>query len=230
VTIKLHECKEHLLVCEKIAKKIAVEVDKIILQIQTKGVGVEKNARGLNPFPHVSDLTTDCTTFLIEAKRTIKSICELPAIFFNLPNNDNNFDNLAKSLATILAHDSPLINFITLNAKGIKYIIEMRNFHEHPERNKKTVIENFRCTPNMQISVPQWYITGEEAKPIKEEMEAMVNYLLEIGEAMLIHLVMTTIKKEIPFIIEKIEGSKINPNVPIKYRLSIDLNKMQITK
>ena len=78
--------------------------------------------------------------------------------------------------------------------------------------------------------VPQWHVTGQEARPIKEEMKDIVNYLLEIAEAMFIQLVIATTKKEIPFVIVRVEESKINPDAPIKYRLSIDINKLQIIK
>ncbi len=223
VLLLLHTCKENLLACDKVAKKVAVEVDKIILKIQTEGVATEKNARGLNPFPHISDLTTECDTFLTKAKRAIKSICELPKVFFALPTEDNNFDSLATSLAPILEHDDPLLKFVTSQTTSIKQIIELRNCQEHPKKHRKTVIENFRLTPDTKIMVPQWYITGDKATPIKEEMGEIVSYLLEIAETMLILLVMASVKKELPFVIEKIEDSNINPDAPIKYRLSMSL-------
>lgn len=80
----------------------------------------------------------------------------------------------------------------------------------------------------MQVAVPQWYITGETPKPIKEEMMAIVDYLLEIVESMLIHLVMTTIKEELSYIIEEIEGLSINPDMPIKYKLTLSFNKISL--
>lgn len=230
VKLLLHKCKEHLLVCDKIAKKIAIEIDEIILKIKMDGISVEKNARGLNPFPHVTDLSTECGTFLMEAKRTIKVVCELAGNFYTLPRDDNNFDNLAVTLSTILEHDAPLLDFLSLNSGHIKHIIDMRNFYEHSKKENKTIIENFRCTPDTQIVVPQWYVLGEEPTPIKEEMSEIVTYLMEVVEAMLIHLVMGTVKKEIPFIIEEISESKINLGFPIKYRLSIALNRNFIIK
>jgi hypothetical protein len=101
ITLLLHTCKENLIACDKTAKKVAAEVDKIILKIQTEGIATEKSGRGLNPFPHVNDLTTDCDTFLTKTKRTIKSICELPSAFFTLPNENRlscKFLNTSKEL------------------------------------------------------------------------------------------------------------------------------------
>lgn len=112
----LHACKEKLLICDRIAKKLAKEIDNVILKIEAQGVRREKNAQGLNPFPHISNLTEDCGTFLAEVKRAIKSICELPAVFFSIKNIDNNFDSLADRLTTHLKSDAPLLTFINSNA------------------------------------------------------------------------------------------------------------------
>lgn len=231
----LHSCKEDLLVCDQISKRIGAEENEIILKVQARGVTSEKG-RALNPFPHVQNLTNECDNFLIKANRVIKHICSLPFIFFALKEEDNNFDHLAIRLAPVLGNDNQFLKeFILPNAPHIKRIIELRNFREHQKdkktlKDKKTIVKNFGLTPdNKRITVPQWYMTEEEPSSIKEEMEIIVNYLLEIAEAMLIGLVMATVKKEIPFMIEKIKDSELNRETPIKYRLSIDLNKMQLT-
>jgi hypothetical protein len=232
IILTLHACKENLLACDKIAKKISNQTNNIITKIQGEGIGTEKNARGLNPFPHITDLITDCDTFLTKAKRAIKSICELPLHFYSIDSSDNNFQNLSRCLASIIRPDSRLLNFINENAALIKHIIDLRNYKEHPG-NRKTIIDNFRCTPDIKIVVPQWYITGKDSTPptpIKEEMGDIVNYLLEITETMLILLVMDAVKKGIPFIIEKTPDSQINPAAPIKFNLSIDISKMRILK
>lgn len=226
----LHSCKEDLLVCDKIAKKIASEVDRIVSKIQKEGIRKEKNSLGLSSFPHVPDLNTDCDIFLTKSNRVIRAISELPGLFINLPKRDNNFDSLIVTLTPFIEKNSPLFNFIAVNADNIKYIIELRNFREHQNKDKKTVIENFRCSPDIKIVTPQWYVTGGDERPIKEEMEAIVNYLLEVAEAMFIYLVMATVKSEFPFILVKIEDSKIDKKAPIKYRLSLDISKMNLPK
>lgn len=229
VTVLLHTCKEQLLACEKIAKKVQAQIDEIIARINNDGIPTDNHGRALNSFPQVTDLTTECSTFLTYANRTIKTICHLPAEFIVLPSSDSNFEKLAIALSSALGADAPLSNFVNLNAGHIKHIIELRNFHEHP-KEKKTVIENFRCTPHRDATVPQWYVSGDDARPIKEEMTRIVNYLLEVAEAMVIYLVIATVRKEIPYVMEKIEESKINPDVPIKYRLTIDASKLKMAK
>jgi hypothetical protein len=105
----------------------------------------------------------------------------------------------------------------------------LRNFQEHPTKHKKTTIENFKLTPDgKSIVVPQWHITGEEPNAIKEDMDAIVNFLLEIAEAMFIHAVMSAVKKEIPFGIEKI--TEVNPAAPMQYRLTLDMSKISLSE
>ncbi|EHL31788.1 hypothetical protein [Legionella drancourtii] len=221
----LHACKEDLLVCDQIAKRISTEVSKIMLKVQTEGITSEKG-RALNPFPHVQNLTNECDNFLIKAKRVIKHICTLPFIFFELPREDNNFEHLFISLSSVLDNDHLFLkDFIIPNTPYIKHIIELRNFQEHPKKHKKTIIENFKLTvDNKNIVVPQWNITGEEPCSITEEMEAIVNFLLEVAEIMFINVVMNSVKKEIPFVIERVPDADINLDAPIKFNLSIDLN------
>lgn len=226
----LHQCTEDLLVCDKIAKKVGVEVKEKILEVESQGIRKEKRAHGLNPFPHISDLNADCEAFLIKSKRTIKSICDLATFFFAIPIKDNNFDNLASSLSSKLKPNCNLINFIVSNAATVKNIIELRNFQEHPSEKKKTVIENFRLTPDIQLIPPQWHITGTSPSFIKEDMEYIVNFLLGIAEEMLMLLVLATVKKEIPYVIVKIEDKEINSDAPIRYKLTIDFSKMPIAK
>lgn len=222
----LHSCKESLVACEKVTNRIAHQVDRIINQINTQGISKDRSGLGLNPFPQVIDLDTECGIFLIHANRAIKAICELPAAFMDLDKVDSNFDHLAKTLAPIMGQDSPLVYFITSNADGIRYIIDLRNFHEHPKK-KKTIIDNFSLLPDMSIKVPMWSVSYDQPRPIKEEMRAVIVFLVEMAEAMLIHLVMALVVKGIPFIVERIEDSKIDQQKPIKYRLSLDFNKLK---
>jgi len=227
VTKILHSCKESLITCHKIAKRVASNVDNVIKKVSAEGIATDSHGRGLNPFPHVPELETECASYLVHANRAIKNICELPSPFLDLDSTDSNFDFLAKRLKRIFGEDAHLTEFISNNAGGVRYLIDLRNFHEHP-KEKKTIIENFRLLPDMKIQVPMWHVSEDEPRPIRNEMEAGINFLLEMGESMLIHLVMASVVKTIPFIIEMVEESKINPENPTKYRLSIDIAKLKM--
>ncbi len=222
----LHACKEALIVCEKVAARVALQVDTIIGDIQASGVKRDSRGRALNPFAQVSDLEAQATAFLIHAKRSIQSICRLPSMFLPVPPKDNNFDALGKTLAAAIRAQAPVTEFVLANAPGVRYLIELRNYQEHPDA-KRTVIDNFAVMPDGTISVPMWYVSGETPRPIREEMPAAAEFLVQIAEAMLIHLVMHTVDGRFPFIIQEFDAAEVNPKMPIKYRLSIDVSKLK---
>lgn len=226
VTFQLHNCKEALIACDKIATRLADFIESTIAKTMAEGIATDNRGRGLNPFPYIAELESECGTFLIHANRAIKDICELPMAFMDLDRPDSNFDHLAKRLAKVLGVTAPLSEFVSANAKGIRYLVELRNLHEHPKKEAKTIIENFRLMPDMRIKVPMWHVSGNEPRPIKEEMRATVEFLVEMAEAMVIHLVMATVVDHIPFILEKFVEAEIDPDNPIRYRLSIELGKL----
>ena len=222
----LHACKESLVVCEKVTRRVASQVDKIIAEIQASGVKRDSRGRALNPFPQVPDLESDATAFLIHAKRAIQAICRLPSMFLPVPAKDNNFDALGKTLAAAIGTQAPVTGFVQANAPGVRYLIELRNYQEHPDA-KRTVIDNFDVMPNDSISVPMWYVSGDTPRPIRDEMLTAAEFLVQMAEAMLIHLVMHAVEKRIPFVIEEIDAAQLNPKMPIKYRLSVDVSKLK---
>ena len=226
VTKQLHSCKELLLACENTAKLIGLSIERIIQHIGTSGLSKDNRGRGLNPFPQVADLETQCGTFLIQANRVIKSICELPAEFISLERTDSNFDHLGRRFEKAIGTDSPLTEFVKSNADGVRYLIDLRNFHEHP-KEQRTVIENFRLMPDWTIQVPMWHLSDREPRPIKEEMAAANHFLLQMAEAMLVRLVMHAVSHKFPFVIEEIPDDRVDGRVPIKYRLSVDVTKLR---
>lgn len=224
---KLHNCKESLVACENVAKKVIEEIDQIIDKINSNGIPKDKAGRTFNPFPQVHNLDTECASFLVHANRTIKLICELPTLFLSLERTDSNFDHLGKRIEGLIGASAPLTTFVTENACGVRYLIELRNYHEHP-KEIKTIIDNFTLMPDASINVPMWYITNIQPRPIKEGMLASIKFLLELSELMLIHLVMHKVSRQFPYIILEVPDSDVDPKVPIKYRLSIDPTRLKM--
>jgi len=224
----LHACKEEVVVCEKVAGRVAGRVDAIVAEVEAAGgLKRERRGRALNPFPQVPDLDSDATSFLIHAKRGILYICRLPSLFLDIPAKDTNFDELGKTLERVTGADAPVTKFVLNNAPGVAYLIELRNHQEHPGV-KRTVVDNFAVQPDDTISLPMWYLFGETPRPIGVEMRAGVQFLVQMAEAMLIHLVMHTVDKRFPYIIQEYEAPDIDPKKPIKYRLSADLSRLRI--
>ena len=232
VILHLHSCKEMLLACERLAKRLAERVDNIVKQITDQGISRDNNGRGLNPFPQVQDLDLDCGAFLTHVNRAIKLICELPALFIQLDKTDSNFDHLSKRLSEKLGEESPISSLVRENAEGVRYLIELRNFHEHPKKIR-TVIENFRVLPDGQIQPPVWYLEGggtASPRAIREEAEAAVSFIRDIAEALFIYLLMYRVSKKFPFVIQEVPDDEIVSTLPIRYRLSIDFTKMRRDK
>lgn len=230
ITRQLHSCKETLLACERMAETVGGHIDRIVTDITEQGISKDNHGRGLNPFPQVPDLDTDCGTFLVQANRAIKLISELPQLFISLDRSDSNFDHLAKRLGPIVGEDSPLVQFVRGNAQVVRYLIDLRNFHEHP-KDVKTVIQNFHVIPSGAISAPTWQLVGsgnQEARPVKDEMHAALFFLIQVAEAMLIHLVMHRISPQFPFVVAEIPDENIDPKLPMKYRLTIDTTKFKM--
>lgn len=222
VVITLHQCKETLIACEKIYLKISEEIDKIIEKIESSGIERDNKGRGLNPFPQVIGLEHDCGSFLVYVNRTIKSICELPSLFVHLDRVDSNFDHLGKRLGDVYGDKSELTKFVISNADTIRYLIELRNYHEHP-KSKKTIIRNFQLLPDSNINVPTWEVTGHPQQAIHTEMKAIIDFLVQVTESMLIHLVMSTISSNFPWIIQKIDAANIDPDNPKHFKLTLDI-------
>ncbi len=225
ITRQLHSVKEALLACEKLAKRVGGHIDSIINIIKKHGLSKDNSGRALNPFPQVPDLEADCGTFLIQANRVIKLICALPRLFVKLDGSDTNFDHLWKRLERAVGKDSPLTEFVRNNAIMVRDLIELRNFHEHP-KDIQTVIENFHVDPSGKIQVPSWRLVGKEVQepiPIKEDMYVTINFLIQIAEEMLIHLVMECLSKQFHYNLVEVPDDKLDPKMPIKYRLSITL-------
>jgi hypothetical protein len=222
----LHSCKEAVVVCEKAAARVAGRVDAIVAEVQATGIKRDSRGRALNPFPQIPDLDSDATTFLIHAKRAIYDVCRLPPMFLPVPAKDNNFDDLAKTLDRAVGADAHITGFVRANAPTARYLIELRNCQEHPGA-KRTVVDNFSLMPNGTISLPMWYLAGETPRPVAAEMREAAAFLVEMAEAVLILLVMHTIDKRFPFVIQAYEDTEVNPKMPIKYRLGADLSRLK---
>ena len=230
VIAHLHACKETLLACEKVATRITRNIDEIVRQITEHGITTDNHGRSLNPFPQAPDLDLDCGSFLLLANRTIKLVCELPTLFLQLERTDSNFDHLSKRFSEVFGDASAITAFARDNAEGVRYLIDLRNFHEHPG-NVRTIIENFRVLPDGQIRAPVWYLRAEDKvdpHPIKHEVAVASNFIRELAEVMFIHLLMHRMSKRIPYFIEQVPEDKIAATPPIKYKLSIDLTRIHL--
>lgn len=224
----IYDCKEALLICEKVSDKIKSAYDVIIKNITDEGLNVGNGGRYINSFPQISNLEEDVTNFLINIKRAIGKICFLVEKFLPVSKRDNNLEHLIKNIKKLDNKDfDKLLEFLEHYKDSAKHFIELRNYQEHPGE-KTTHIENFKIMPNGQISSPLWYVTGKEPSALVDEMEAAIDFVITLGETMLIHLIFICLESSIPYYVEEIQDDKINKKIPIKYRLSIDTSRLKL--
>ena len=225
IIMTLHGCKEALIVCDKICNRVTKSVTDICQMIENRAIESDNHGRGLNPFPHIKNLDTDCGTFLVQANRVIKILCGLPSQFLPLSNTDSNFEYLSKRIEKESIEAPILLEFLKRNAQGLHYLIKLRNFHEHP-KEIKTIINNFTLLPDFAIQIPTWHLSGKDKRSIHEEMKAAVTFLLEIVEMTFIHTVMASLSKSFPYRIQK--ETNIDEANPKQYRLTIDVGQLNV--
>jgi hypothetical protein len=220
--------KEALVACRKSADLVRRHVEDIVTQIEKSGVNRDRLGRSVASLPQVPDLELAATQFLISAKRAIKSICNLVPLFVDTGRSDSNFDHLGNRLESLLGGDAPIVQFVRAHADAVRYLIELRNGQEHPQPGQSTRIDNFRVQPDDSIRVPMWYVTGNTPRPIHVEMGAAVDLLVEIAEWLVIYLVDHRLDSRWPFVIEEIDEKSVNPDMPVKYRLTLDIRRLNL--
>ncbi|WP_164707315.1 hypothetical protein [Metapseudomonas otitidis] len=228
----LHVYKDTLLYCEKLVDRISSGIDEVLDIIKEKGVSLDNGGRGLNPLPQVSELEMDCASLLVQANRAIKNLCEFPSLFLALDRIDSNFDHLYARLERLLGEDAPVVIFVRDNRELIRYLVDLRNFQEHP-KEVRTIIKNFHVLPGGGIQVPVWYVEGRGAvRPvsIKDEAHAILALLRDLGEGMFIHLLMARLNTKLPYILYEISDEDIRLEFPIKYRLTLDFGRLNAAK
>lgn len=224
----LHATKESLIACEKAGHRVVAQVDAANERLKVEGVPRAKGGQFISPLPQVVALDAEATTFLISMKRAIQGICDLVPLFVSVEQRDKNFDHLQKRLTKQLGADAVLTQVVAYYAPGIRYLINLRNFQEHPTAKKRTHVENFRVTPDGSIVEPMWYVTGEAPAPIRDEILETIDFLVETVEWLFINLVMSAVDSRFPYVVASTPDDKLRPDYPIKYRLTFDAGKLPL--
>lgn len=225
---QLHQCKESLLRSETSATQVCSKIETITERLESLGIPVEKG-RVLKPFPHVENLEADCSTFLVEANRTIRTISKLPSLFIPLERADKNFDHLGRHLIEKIGEEEALTKFVRSVAPGIGRIVDMRNYLEHPD-GRRTIINNFCLLPDGKLTAPTWHLSGDLPVQIAEDMPAMIDFLIRMTEEILIHLVIYSGRQRFAFSVEEIAKDRTDPDFPIRFKLLAYLKAYQNPK
>lgn len=225
----LHSVKEALVACRKPAIRVAKNVDAVAKELRERGIARDQRGRSVPSLPQVPDLEHDATQFLISAKRAIKGVCDLVPLFVDVDRPDSNFDHLGERLARILGDDSSIVKFVQDNASSVRYLIELRNAQEHPKPMRSTRIDNFRIQPDGSVREPCWYLSGEPPAPIASDMTAGIALLVELTEWLFILLAESALDPRLPYIFVEDDQADVNPKLPIRLRLTLDVSRMKMT-
>jgi len=226
---QLHTCKEALLACEKVRLRVTESTESIVNNISQNGVSLE-HGRHVKGLPQVPNLEDDTSSFLINIKRAIVSVCYLASSLLPLPKRDSNLEHLKKSVNKLDDNRySQLTEAIDTFIPGTKHLIELRNFQEHPG-DKITCIENFTVTPKNEVGYPVWYVTGNDPESIIATMKSAIEFVITFSESMQTHYLLASTKRNFPCYVEEIPEKDIDHKKPIRYRLSINIGSIKFER
>ena len=227
----LHSCKETLLRCHSIATEIVTNIDTLVYEINSSGLDRGDDERTINPFPVVENLERDCSEFLVQANRAIKQISSIPHLLLELDRPDNNFDCLARHLSSLLGESTPFATYVRENCSRIRYLVELRNFDEHPGE-RRTVVKNLHVLPNGNIHAPTISLEGGDSSQeysLSSMLISVVEYLTDVAEHVVIHSVLNGLCPNLPFVVQQIPDSDIDESKPIRIRLAINLDQINVS-
>jgi hypothetical protein len=218
VTVLMHTCKEEILVCEGALKKLLPEYEAIIQKIEKREL--QKDGRALNPFPMIPSLDSNASLFLTSAKRALQRIMDVFSEFYGAEITNPRFEKAIEFLIKQRSDYKDYIGFLNENEPSVRKIVDLRNYQEHPTKNKKTTISNFRLTPK-GIRPPSWHVTDVPESPVIEEMKAVINFLIDFAETNLLFCLMDNLDGWVPYQVIEIPEEQRNKDCPVRYKLEI---------
>jgi hypothetical protein len=216
----LHQSKELLLSSEKAYLTIKSQCDECLDKLQ-KGE-VEKKGNIYNSFPVVENIELNTATFLMNAKKFIETQAKIINEIFHSSFNGPRFDIIIKWVEQEHADEDKFISFLKAYNEGLERITNLRNAQEHPEKNRKLHVNNVRLLPENKVAEPSWYITREQETAIRPEMEAMIKFLIEFSETLLLFCIMITLETWIPYKVVEIPEDRRDQSCPVRFQIQID--------
>jgi len=223
---RINSCKESLIVCERVLKRIESSYDEIVQRIKTQGVSMDKRGRGLSGLPQIPELDANVSLFLSHGKKALAEISKLPSVRFPIPAKDSNFEFLLKRLEPILPADNDLVAMIRQCAPMVKRIIDLRNGLEHPHGATATTVTNFHLAPDNSIHAPDWRIGDDQTQPVVQEMRVAYQFLIDVAEAMIVLLIKNSLSAKFPWILIEKSEDQVNEDIPTRFGITIDTVKL----
>jgi hypothetical protein len=217
----LHAIALDVVVCGQVATSVTSQIEAIASQIVSGNVRRQPGGHALLP-PQVVNLRDSCTAFLISAKRSIKAMCSLVALFIQAGDRDNNFRHLSERMKREGFQNQIVLDFLDERTLGTEFVIEHRNAQEHPDRTQLE-ITNFQLGADGNLRTPSWRRVGQKPTDwtaIATDMTNVYEFLLETAEELFVHLIMHRASRQFPLRVEQIPQGQREPSKPIRFRLS----------
>lgn len=218
--------KGTLVQCAAAVSRFEAEVAKEVAAVEATGLKRQRGHRAVEQFPVVGDLDAHATAILIPAKRAIREVCGLIARFWPLKKAHSRLDKaIAEFRAIASPPDQMLLEWLAANLQDAERIVDLRNFQEHADDNKRLNVENFKLVASGQIMPPVWYLTGEKPMDMVSEARSIVQFLTTLAE----HTIVGSIdarRADFPPVVFRIDENPPSA-VPIRYVLVIDTSKLK---
>lgn len=216
VRVAARHCRDNLLECDKLSKRITVEENEVI----EKHRSLEVQGNVITSFPRFDGLRETAGAFLLYAKQCVQSAAEIFNAYFSTPFHGPHFQKIKNWCKKNLG-DCVLTEFLSDNEPKIKWLVDLRNLFEHPG-NKKTEIRDFYWEPDTRsIHVPTWNITGENPTSISKDTAAIATFLTDFVEALII---LSAVEASDRFPYRIVKRQLVNSEMPIRYSIEIDPN------
>jgi len=220
IIVLSHSCKEFLLSCEKAFLEFNEKYGECKRKFEEGKVKRERNI--LSEFPTIDNLDQIAAVFLSNAKKIIETEAKIVNGFFNTSFNGPRFDVIIKWAEENIPDKTEFITFLKSTNDELWYITDLRNHQEHPQKDRKTHINNFRILPDNQIGLPSWYVTGNEEADMRSDMSHAIEFLMQFFEVLMFHCILINLDTKFPFKVTEVPEGQRDKNCPIRYKLEID--------
>jgi len=229
ILAQMHVIKGLLVTCAKTAANFSGTVQTEMDATDRERGSRAHGGRALAHFPIINDLDQIATTCLISAKRTIREICQLVDLFFNLDRSHSRLDHLVTELATKVGAESALIKYLSGFTSCAARVGKLRDGQEHSGSTAaRLYVENFKMMPTNQIRAPVWHLEGEQPRDINSDMSFIEKSLIELVEGTFVGCVDYCLPDRFPMCFKFNDNPK--PEAPVRYELVIDMSRFRVSE
>jgi hypothetical protein len=219
----LLELQRHALKCVEIRDQLAKEIAVCRGEVEKNGFTYQSGGRVIT-LPGIGDLQSRAEMYLQSSKLAVAATGNLVRPFYGVGHN-HKFHQFMRWAEKQFGQSDNMFLMVKHWEPVVKRLVKMRNAVDHPENRHggELITYNFSIdessTPPDLID-PAWGLTGEMPKPIINDFDNILEYLLLIGEDVMTEL-FYKFKPDFPLEVQEIPFAKRDPSNP--QRLEVGL-------